>query len=540
MNNILSNPRAAETNSGRVATWVALVREVWGKDTLCKLLMLGLAYQTFLNATSPALAQQHKNRGWIEVKDDASPGKMVRERTLTLYPSRESRPALKYRLIPSEFDRTDGNAAVNYLRAMGFMEQNTARSMLDDAWEKASAEAREQGLSPNQFPPYLWQNQAPDQLDIEEVKKHLMLTDFQVSDLATARMLKHCDFNRDFRNVDNPFGILLPEVQQLRGMARDHSLRCRVAIAEGRFEDAFAMLGQQYAMVNHLTQDGFAVSLLVGNAIAGIAWEDALDVVQMPQAPNLYWALATLPKPITPVRAAFAVEKELPFLQLKPLQEVDETPRPTGYWFEFIDRILVQYNYLAEATSGRPARLDRFTLVNLIGAGYPGARQYLIETEGLDSELVDSYPMAQVFFLAQKKYLEQAMDEQLKWSFLDYSSLRSNKKYSDHERRGREQSANLGWAAAPAELVGPAILQVWESSIRIEASIALLQTIEAIRMYAAENENRLPHQLSALPYPAPADPATGQPIKYQLDGETALLTWEGPGIAYRLKIQLAK
>ncbi len=60
--------------------------------------------------------------------------------------------------------------------------------------------------------------------------------------------------------MDDVTGYLLSEVQTMRGLARLQTVRCKVAIAEGRLDDAIAILGQQYALARHLGQDVFGSS----------------------------------------------------------------------------------------------------------------------------------------------------------------------------------------------------------------------------------------------------------------------------------------
>ena len=90
-----------------------------------------------------------------------------------------------------------------------------------------------------------------------------------------------------------------------------------LSMAEGRIEDAMAIIGQQLALSRHLGQDEFLVSNLVGIAIAGIAWNDLLYLVQHPECPNLYWALSVLPRPLVDTRHAMSVERQFLYQQLE-------------------------------------------------------------------------------------------------------------------------------------------------------------------------------------------------------------------------------
>ena len=87
----------------------------------------------------------------------------------------------------------------------------------------------------------------------------------------------------------------------------------------------------------------------------------------------------------------------------------------------------------------------------------------------------------------------------------------------------------------------PAVNAYRSAQTRSQQQVALLQTVEAIRMYAAANASKLPASLNDLPYPAPNDPFTGQPFSYKVDGEQALLSGEPtPIVQYRFKLTIVK
>ena len=91
----------------------------------------------------------------------------------------------------------------------------------------------------------------------------------------------------------------------------------------------------------------------------------------------------------------------------------------------------------------------------------------------------------------------------------------------------------------------PQVLESRRAQARLEQRIGLLRHIEALRLYAAEHDDRLPMHLSELSVPVPSDPFTGKPFDYKLDGGTAILR-SGPtdgedrdcsNVRYELTIQ---
>ena len=75
-----------------------------------------------------------------------------------------------------------------------------------------------------------------------------------------------------------------------------------------------------------------------------------------------------------------------------------------------------------------------------------------------------------------------------------------------------------------ASLLLPAIQAAKTAEARTERTIALLRTLEALRMYAAGHEGRLPSKLEDVTaVPIPIDPMTGKSFVYKCDGNTAVL-----------------
>jgi hypothetical protein len=481
---------------------------------------------------------------WTVTRDEAS-GVALRTMELTLHPQPEPRPALKYLLIADEFARVDGNAAVYYLKAMGFLEQNTARDWLSDFTKKSAEQVRTEGKGWEDAPPYSWQNMLPNKLPLDEVKQFLQVSAFQPPLLREAARRRQFDLDRQIRSVENPIGYLLPEMQTMRELARTQRLRCRVAIAENRIDDALTILGQQYAMAWHLGQDEFFVPTLVGAACAGIAWEDMLLLVQHADTPNLYWALATLPRPLIDMQRANAYEREFLYEQVKVLREVDETPRPAGYWSDFVSRLLPQIEVLA-GDFGLPRAwsdpdLKRVAVVAYIALAYPGARHYLIQECGLSPEQVDAYPTAQTVFLAIVRYYDATRDEYFKWTFLPFWQAVSAK---PGPRMGEAEDAakqEFGFCTLPTGMFLPATLAAGTAAARVQQQLALVQTVEAVRLYAGDHDGQFPPTLAALSLPAPPDPFTGQPVAYELHGDHAVLTGHPlPGMQYRLVLRWAE
>ncbi len=485
-----------------------------------------------------------KHGPWHYDRDEQT-GLQVHTMEMTLHAKAEPRPALKHRLLPDDFDLIDGNAALYYLKAEGFFEQTAARNRLREIYAEAIKKANADDTDISQLPPYVWRTMKPVELPLAEVKEFLTLTSFQPQFLAEAAKRRRFELDRDIQHVDDPLGYLLPEVQSMRELARTQTLRCKVAMAEGRIDDAIAILGQQYALAAHLGQDDFLITNLVGIAISSIAWTDALQLAQHPDAPNLYWAYAALPNPLVDISHSMSVERQFLYMQVKALREVNETPRSVGYWQDFLDRIAAQLGSLAGEfgvglRSNDPAA-NRAMLVGFVAAAYPGAKQYLIEEFDFSTEQIEAYPVAQVVFLALVRFYESARDDFFKWAELPYWQARASLDRTRLEKEFNRKANRLGWSAAPGRLLLPAVFMAQTAVVRNQQTIALVQTVEAIRMYGAAHDSELPATLDELPVPAPMEPFTGKPIDYEYHRGFAVLNGhQMPGLRYRLILRFAK
>jgi hypothetical protein len=274
-----------------------------------------------------------------------------------------------------------------------------------------------------------------------------------------------------------------------------------------------------------------------------MAYREALQLLQHPTTPNLYWAFASLPNPIVDLRKSLAFERQLLFEQVKVLREVDEAPRNAGYWQDFIDRMLPQIHgldFMPEGGLPKDAEGSRAVVVATIAAGYPGAKRYLIEEIGMDRDKVEGYTTAQTFFLAVKRFYEQTRDDQVKWNNVPFAQASANSQYKSLGDGMRDDSQRIGWCSVPTTTILASFGAVRSAQNRTQQTIAILQTLEAIRMHGAQSGGRLPDSLQSLSVPVPADPFTGKPLLYELSGDKAILTGHRmPGLQYRIVLRFA-
>ncbi len=485
---------------------------------------------------APQAARAYED--WTQSVDEAT-GVTLLTMDMSVHPARQTAPALRIHLIAGDQERLDGNSAVHYLKALGFFEQTYARQKLTEYHQAENKRVQDGEIESAVARPYVWLKTPPSELPVAEVKKFLEYTSFQPRMLREAVKYRSFSGERDMAGQDSPIMYLLPEIQSFREAARMQSLRCRLAIAEDRLDDAVEIIGQQFAMANHLSQDLFFVSALVGCAIQGIAHTDALYLARHEDAPNLYWAYASLPKPLIEMRQAYWFERSFLYEQIDALREVDHHLRPAGYWSDVIDRILPKIKDLevegVSLTGGNLSlEAQRLALVTYLAGSYPGARDYLIDDLGMDAETVDAYPTMQTVLLAVCKLYDELRDAQFKLRYLDYPDVVRLDGFGKFQDLLRKRVDRIGMAAGIATATLPALESIWAAENRCQLNIAVAQTIESIRHYAAEHDGALPKSLEQLELPAPKNPFTGAPLQYEFVNGRGVLQAASRNLRHRI------
>ena len=76
----------------------------------------------------------------------------------------------------------------------------------------------------------------------------------------------------------------------------------------------------------------------------------------------------------------------------------------------------------------------------------------------------------------------------------------------------------------PAAFLLPSLGKAYFLQVQLDRLIAVLQTIEAVRMYAANHDGKLPAALKDITEaPAPIDPVTGKEFDYKVEGNTFII-----------------
>ncbi len=430
---------------------------------------------------------------------------------MTVHPAAQPRPALKYRLLPGFLERRPGNAAVIYNRI----------------WAENSI--LQQYVQENRDEIYSWIDMPLDKLPQEKVKKFVGRTSGVYRDFKWAARLESCDWSLPIRE-GNFLAVLLPDIQQAREPARFLAIRARFQIAHGRFDEAIDTLRAGYALGRNVAEGELLVCDLVGIAICSVMSQQIETMIQQPGCPNLYWALTDLPRPLVDTREAFEVEHGLLDLAFPELRHADDPTGGAEYAKLWIDRMVrepfywnqdpVYWKELGNTPDPEQQLKLRAALAAMIIRGYPKARRALI-AQGRSPQQVDAMPVTQVVAIYTLQTYEELRDEMFKWFSLPWNEakdgLETAQRRLTSEGRRRE-------VIPLASTLLPALAAVKRAEARCERQIALLRTIEALRLYAAAHDGRLPEKLTDITeVPIPIDPFTGKPIECKIDGQLAVL-----------------
>jgi hypothetical protein len=419
---------------------------------------------------------------------------------LTLSPAAAPSPALKHTLLPELMDQTPGNAALEYYRA--FSPEWWTNIRQPKVWEKITDSLQ----TPfKDFPR-------------KEMAWIANLRMLEQVDRAARR--EYVDWGMAERLRRDGINLLLPEIQSLRQIATLLAVRARLEIAEGRFDKAVYTLQTGLALAHHTGEGVILIQDLVGMAMAQLMIAPLEELIQQPGAPNFYWALTDLPRPFFDLRKALQGEKlwasgTIP--ELYTLETTQLAPEQQQKLLQFVGGGV-------DALFGRKPDWKPNWNNHLIGTllvlhAYPQAKQALI-AEGRKPEEVEALPALQVVLIHSLHVYQRLQDDLYKSYGLPYWEARPLMVQAD--QRFRQARSRL--EGMPFIDFLPAIQKVVVASVRTDRRIAALRCVEAIRIYAAAHDGKLPAALETIKeVPIPLDPMTGKAFTYRVNGERATL-----------------
>ena len=219
---------------------------------------------------------------WAVVLSLFCPSAPGQEAKLTIYPQKMSTEVGKNSLLPPSASLTDGDAVPLYHQAAQAL-------MADKDWARIDK----------------WLALPLDQLPPEEAQGALERHMESLKVIAQAVRCRQCNWPALTSGTNLPTN--LAEFQKLGTLVR---LWARFEIAQGSPESVLLALRTGFGMARHIAQAPSTIQYLSGMGIAALMRDEVGRWVQTEDAPNLYAALAALPKPFGDIEKSIESEKK--------------------------------------------------------------------------------------------------------------------------------------------------------------------------------------------------------------------------------------
>ncbi len=422
-------------------------------------------------------------------------------------------PALKYQFWPRPQTLKSGSAQMHFFRAITLLLGQSAESRKQ--FERLSTVDT-------------------GELDITQVRSFVATQSSVLNELHEMAMCESFDLDHHIRNLKGIelYSYLLPDVQEARSLGRLLRLRAIEQIDRNDFEGAVSTISDGYRLSALVATGETLIEQLVAIAISSMMEETVERAIQKPGCPNLYWALASLPRPVSRIREA--IQFEMHFLRrIIPLLDEGETGNyPEEVWRQkWVDSI----EPLSELSGATGQEVTLALAMATIGLVEP-ARQRLLDS-GFQMETLSTMPPTQIVVIDTSRELRRMSDDAVRAYLLPIDMRGPVLAGNDTKfRKWVQEERWTSGAAMIASFFFPAILQAQEAEVRKLMTQQRLMTVEAIRMHVATHGGQLPESLEVLsPVPAMRDPYTGKPFGYRIetldDKLTIVLTSDVPATA---------
>lgn len=428
-----------------------------------------------------------------------NPDEPTKDQTvLTISAAAEVVPALRYRFWPHPDDLHAARGETHFYRAIMFYRE------ID-----REARFRAEGIFLEDF----------DNADPDAVKKYLEQAESTILELRELSLSADQSWDLGIRKRKGLdwYSFLLPDVQESRALARLLLLQAKQQLAEDDFDGLVETLQIGFRLAGFVGQGEVMVQQLVGLAIQGVFLEMVEDAITHPECPNLYWALASIPRPLCDLRRSTEFEassmlRVFPFLELaKEGHLTDEQWR---------QKMLSMGKELQKMSGPKPMMIAAMALLVGSQAQAEFARERLLAA---GYSAADLEHRGQIDLIALDTHLElkTIQDDMTKGALLPADRRSATLKRSKKSIRDQRGAANGGQPSIASVLAGlllPATHAAMHAGTRTQFNLNRLLTIEAIRDQLAQPPGRFPASLESLTrLPAFDDPFTGNPLQYELD-----------------------
>lgn len=508
----------------------------------------------------------------LEMVEDAQGNKRFETR-YKLTPKEPDKPYTKYSLYWDYTERSTGNAALFYEQAFSEMmmvesrqTQNNARSLLSKIWDKTVNDPplEKAFLVDISIPSLGISKITPDMSSekIAEIQKETFVhgssystwdysqpayfDDFE-SHLDETRKLveqygevfrlmehgsrcNHCDLGISYHNPTADFAPeFAPTLQHVRSLARILTVKIRLEIAEGKYEDAVKSTRIGMEMAKHIGDQPTLICPLVGIAIHGIMHANLMELLDRPDSPNLYWAVSNRPNPYFNFAQSVQAEKAMLY-QMFPLlkKAVENSDSLSNAEWELFCKQADEMikGIIGEETQDAPPQKNGQSPILVINVEtvYPDAKKWLSE-QGKTEQEINAMSKEKVVGLHTVNDFQFVFGDYFNAIYLPIWEI-PNEPDKDKPMFYRKSLEGL---SPYAKLIGgqfyPAIDAGKQAFRRVQLQNDTLRISQAIRIYMAENGGKLPPKLEdikSVTVPC-VDPYTGKAFRYRLENGVGII-----------------
>lgn len=468
-----------------------------------------------VEANEPIAAQEAHSTDQTEVEAHGA-------RVLKLTPAGEPSPALRYRFWPDRFEMQPGNAFVRFQRAILLMKNAMDNSKANGSWSDVAR----------------WIETPIEDFPTDSVREFLTTYQEGIAEAHEARLLRDSEYDLGAENLRGAraLDLPLPEIQEMRSLARLLQLQVRLQVAEGKIDEAIETLQVGFRLGEATGQAAdFLIARLVGLTITSNMLKEVETCIQHKDCPNLYWALATLPPTSSEVEESIAFESAILVRYFPELDNLPDEGLPAETWRQRLTKTLINLNKIEDNTFlAKPEEEQDNEVAMRLGmtilALSESSRRQLVD-DGISEGRVSKMSPEEIVVRATASSLKKVQDDLFKWTLIPKEMRPYYLRYAE-ARLPFMSKTNIADSIAKAFL--PAISPTLSLGERVNLKIAELATIESIRNHIFVMK-QLPEQidiwnvanpLSLLPvWP---DPISGNQFSYQkLDNSSAeLSSWE--------------
>ena len=428
---------------------------------------------------------------------------------------------LKYQLVPMESELKPGNAAPILLRLPWDQSvwMTTIYPKLHE-WVDRPLSAPEWAA---------WNDALPERF-YQEMKR--------------AAFRRDAEWEYPIHETENPFMILLPDVQGLRTFL-GYGLpgKIRYHMTQGELDKAREGILVGLANARHLARTPFLINQLVALSIDQTMLNQTTELISRPKSPNLYWGLTNLPASLIDLEHAASFEATIFELTLPAVKDLDR-PRDLEEWRKMAFQLITLLEETDEIPKGVPPNgNDVEQFFQRLGA--PWIRQVMLFAKQGREELTQLMKITPENVAAMSDeeagirwyVFKRIQRDQLVAATLTLSPREAWPRLVELRRLSQSLREKSGLKDPEPHPLNPGAvyLAAWE----IRRKVAILRVIEAVRHYLATHEGNLPETLNDITNLAiPLDPLTDLPFEWNVKGKTSqgkIATLKSPSLSEFLK-----